>query len=668
MGKTGTSTKAKRSRPSQKPFEPGGKLDKPAVHRSGLFGLLERLTPGRVVFVLSLLTLLSYSNALGGDFLFDDNDQVIANRDIRSWKNVGDAFTTHVWSFRERSDKLRIPAPPPYYRPMFTIALTVEYQLFGLWPQGWHIVNLFLHILCAVGAYYVLLLLSQRNLVAAMAAMLFAVYPIHVESVSWISGITDPLFGVFFLASFYWYLKWRVSNRGLHLCLSLTFFLLGAFSKETSLSMVGLVFIHEAIGQGGAAGRRIVERLIPAFKAVLPFLAVSLVYLVPRYLVLGGLTWNNANAYQGPVLNLMWTFPWVVWTYVEHLLWPVGLSVAYDTKFITSAISFQFLRSALPLAVSLILLIRYRSRLDRSVWAGLALLFVPLLPVLDIRQLSEQYLLADRYLYIPVAGWCLLMAVALVWLADRDQKRTTPDNAESASKGAAARVASVLFAVLVLGLVVGCARENRNWTDDAALWSNAARVRPQFWGLHYNAALALIKGKRFAEARERLDRAADLKPGEAVIFDALGRAYDGMGDTESAVANFRQALEIDPTLFESLNNLGTVYFRNGDSISAERQFTAALLLEPKAVASRFNLGLCLARQGKYAEAVSQFELVTKASPSDGEAYYELGLAYEKSRRPSDALQALEAGRALARSPELTDKINEVLARLRVSQP
>jgi hypothetical protein len=214
---------------------------------AGLFGWLESLSSSRVIMLLSLLVCLAYANSLGGDFVFDDTEQIVENPDIRSWDNLARAFKTHVWAFRERPDVLRIPTPPPYYRPVFTVVLTAGYKLFELWPQGWHLISLLLHILCCVGVYYVLLQLSRNRSVAAVSAALFAVFPAHAESVSWISGMTDPLFGVFFLASFYFYLRFRECGGWRLLAGSLLLFTLAAFSKETALSLVILIFAYEFI-------------------------------------------------------------------------------------------------------------------------------------------------------------------------------------------------------------------------------------------------------------------------------------------------------------------------------------------------------------------------------------------------------------------------------------
>jgi tetratricopeptide (TPR) repeat protein len=529
---------------------------------------------------------------------------------------------------------------------MFTVLFTVGYHLFGLWPQGWHLLSLLLHVLSSIGVYYVLLLISGRGQVAAVGALIFAVFPIHVESVSWISGVTDPLFSLCFLASFYFYLRSRATGSRAQLSASLLLFALSAFSKEPALSMVLLVFIYELIKPDDqvSPGVSFSQAKSAALKT-LPFALVAAAYLTARYIVLGGLTWKNPHAYDGPVGDVLLTLPWVVVTYISHMLWPFDLSIAYHSSFVTSAASARFLVPAMILVAGAATLFGFRKRIGRQVWFALALIFVPLLPVLDLRQLSVEYLIFDRYLYLSVAGYGYLIGLALSRLAVKKQQAVR---------------ASAALVVMLLVFTAATARENRSWSDSYSLWSNAARIRPGFWAAHYNAALALIDMRRYGEAREALDRAARIAPDEPFIFDSHGRACQAMGDNAAAIENFKLALALDPEMFESLNNLGTVYFKSGDYQAAEKQFRLSLNLKPQAVAARFNLALCTSRQGRHADAAQELGRALEFSPDDAEILYELGLAQERLGRREEAENTLRRALSLSRNQGLTDKISEAV--------
>ncbi len=626
--------------------------------------MLAQLRGARAMLLIGLLAVLAYANSLGGEFVFDDTDQIVENQNIRSWDNLAKAFTTHVWAFRERGvspvGSLDVPPPLPYYRPLFTVMLTIEYHLFGLWPQGWHLVSLLLHILCAVGVFYVILLSSGRQIVALLASALFAVHPVHAESVAWISGMTDPIFGVFFLASFYLYLKARTASEHTPtqrraFVASLVMFLLSTFAKETALSLVLLIFGYEFVTTPSLK----VQRLIASLKRSAPYAITALFYLVPRYLVLGELMWRNPQAPSRPVSQVLLTLPLVICSYASHLIWPFGLSVTYQTSFVTNAASARFLVPAAVLLVLIITLATFRSRVSRDVWQALLLIIVPLLPVLNLGQVSqEEYLVFDHYLYLPAAGMSYLIALGLTHLASGELARR---------RHSFSTAIVVTTIVLVIGLTIANALENQPWANSYSLWSNAARVRPGYWAPRYNVGLALLDSRRFDEARDELERAASLKPDDPEVFDALGRAYEGMGDTAAAISSFEHALALDPSMVESLNNLGTAYFKRSDFPAAEKYFAAALAINPRASTALFNLGLCYSREGRSGDAIRQLERVRDLGFADDVTYYELGLAYEQVGRLADAVAALERAREITRSQDLAGRVLERLNGSQVSK-
>jgi tetratricopeptide (TPR) repeat protein len=632
---------------------------------------LEALDTRKIVLIIGLAASLAYANALGGQFVVDDTEQIVANQEIRSWSTIGQAFTTHVWAFQASGKLLRVPMPLPYYRPIFTVVLTVGYHIFGLWPQGWHLISLSLHIICSIGVYLVLFQFSSNKAASLVSALLFAVYPIHAESVCWISGMTDPLYASFFLFSFFSYLKYRAGESPRWwLWISLTLFTLSILSKEPAMAMVPLVFAYEMLGApksappDGASDAPQVPRqrsIVRAASLTLPFAAVAILYLVARFLALGALVWSNPAAHKGPFTDTLLTLPLVVISYATHLLWPVGLTFAYHTHSVTNPSTMEFLGPAIILGVSGCLLLAYRQHIRREVWFALALIFIPLLPVLDLKQLNEEYMVWDRYLYLPAMGVCYLVALGSRALVARF---TSTDKMGGGTDRDRHRVlAPVVLAGLLCILTIAAAGENRAWADSYSLWSKAATVRPGFWAAHYDVGLVLLDQGQFARALGPLQRAAQLAPAEPSVFDALGRTYRALGERDQAIASFEQALHLDPTFFESLNNLGTVYFDGGEYGKAEQCFVAALTIKPRALDARYNLGLSYVRDGRYRESIREFESIVGASPDDAQACYELGQAYAAAGRSEDARGALLRSLGLAKSKEVSDRVSEALEKL-----
>src|SRR5882762_5322434 len=172
---------------------------------------LEFLTTTRVLFIIIAATVLVYTNSLSGQFVFDDTKQILGNPTIHSWANVLHAFTRDVWDFQRATFTKDIP--PPYYRPLFTIYLTVGYKLFGAWEPGWHLLNLAIHTGSTVTVFFLVRRLSNKMLVATVAALCFGLHPAHVESVSWISGVPDPLAALFYIPSLMWYMRYREEDK-----------------------------------------------------------------------------------------------------------------------------------------------------------------------------------------------------------------------------------------------------------------------------------------------------------------------------------------------------------------------------------------------------------------------------------------------------------------------
>ena len=243
-----------------------------------------------------------------------------------------------------------------------------------------------------------------------------------------------------------------------------------------------LVFGYELVDTPG----KLITRVKFAAQRTWPFAAASLVYLIPRYLVLGELMWTNPQAPDRPFINTLLTLPFVLMSYLLHLAWPVGLSVTYDTRFITNAASPMFLLPAAVFAAVAAALFIYRKRVSREVWLALLLIFVPLVPVLKLGQVSrEEYLVFDHYLYLSVAGWAYLIAIGLTSFGAL--------NLRGPAGLKRAKTALAAMAVILLVSAAAAARENRAWADSYALWSNAAECGRRFGGLTTTWDLCCLK-------------------------------------------------------------------------------------------------------------------------------------------------------------------------------
>jgi hypothetical protein len=456
------------------------------------------------------------------------------------------------------------PPPLPYYRPIFTVMLTIEYQIFGLWPQGWHLISLLLHILASVGVFYVILLWSRRRLIALFAAALFAVHPVHAESVSWISGMTDPLFSIFFLASFYFYLRSRrasepgdrrdksasISNSRRALALSVVSFVIALFKGDGVESGAARIRLRVDRDPG-----QVNNASSPRARQALPYAAASMLYLIPRYLVLGESMWVNPQAPERPFIYDLD----VAFCRGQLSLSPLlaGWLELSATRFITSASSPMFLLPSLMILACAIGLFAYRNRINREVWLGLLLIFVPLMPVLRLGQVSRRVSglrplsLSFRSRFCLSSGDWLCETGGFESRAPANSRRAMPSLFTMAGL-LLTTVESPQSRIALVGLIRAVVSRSSRACRPTGRHTTTLALRFLTW----------VVSPRLAA----IARAAALKPDEAIVFDALGRACEGAGDWSEAERSFKRALELDPLLFESLNNLGRSYFKRNDYV------------------------------------------------------------------------------------------------------
>jgi tetratricopeptide (TPR) repeat protein len=531
--------------------------------------------------------------------------------------------------------------PPPYYRPLFTAYLTLNYKLFGLWEPGWHLMNLLVHIGATVAIFFLIKRLSRDQMTATFAAVLFGLHPAHVESVSWISGIPDPLAALFYVPSLIWYIRYRTEGQTKFLVASLIAFGLSALCKETPLALPLVFIVWELARTKGrqsvvARGREIIFRMIP-------FAVLAAAYLALRFAVLGRISWKHPFMAQVPDSAIWMTVPYVFVKYLQHLAAPFYLSLIYGTSFVTSAADARFLAPLAIIGGLALLLWIYRKQLPAQIWIALALIVAPLLPVLNLKVFHYEYIIQDRYLYLPSIGFCYLIAI-LIMQFSRVRKQ----------------LATALAVIIILAFGAGTFAQNRVWHDAAALWWRAVHYSPDSWSTHYNLGLAYLDQKQYQAALNELVEARRLNPREPTVLNNLALAQAGVGDYLSAIALLREALKIDPTLVEAHNNLGAFLFERNQLNDARMELLEVLRHDPQSVSAHFNLGRTLAAMDEHEPAAREFLIVLAADPNDVAARYGLAASYAATNRRPEAIteysRALQMDRDLKRSEEMRSKL------------
>lgn len=617
----------------------GGRSRADAAARAPTQGVLDQ---SRALFLIVAATVLAYANSLGGAFVFDDTKQIAGNPALRSWSNLARAFTSDVWSFQRGT--LTKDIPPPYYRPLFTAYLTLNYKLFGLWEPGWHLINLAVHCGATVAIFFLIKRLSGDRLIATLAALLFGLHPAHVESVSWISGIPDPLAALFYVPSLIWYVRYRTEGGKRFLIAAVVAYGLSALCKETPLALP-LVFIvweftrTRTRQSWSTRGREIVPQMVP-------FAMVAAAYLALRFAVLGRISWKHPFMAQVPDSAIWMTVPYVFVKYLQHLIAPFYLSLIYGTSFITRAADPRFFLPVALIAVLAILLWTYRKRLPGQAWIALALIIAPLLPVLNLRVFHYEYIIQDRYLYLPSVGFCYLIAILIVRLSKTRKQ-----------------IATLLAIVIIVAFGGGTVAQNNVWHDAVSLWRRAVHYSPDSWSTHYNLGLAYLNQRQYQAAINELEKARQLNPREPTILNNLALAQEGTGDNLAAIVILREALKLDPTMIEAHNNLGAFLLERKNFKEARMELLEVLKHDPQSVPARFNLARTLAGLSEHELAIREFQTVLAADPNDVAARYELAASYAELNRNPEAIaeysRALQMDRDPVRAAEMKGKLESV---------
>lgn len=449
-----------------------------------------------------------WSVALKNGFVYDDHKYIVGNPWIKDIVFTKDIFSSSTSGFSP------MDAPSNTYRPMLYMLYMTEYLAFGLKPLYFHLVNIVAHIVNALLVFLMALFLLERQgrealLPALFAGLAFGLHTINSEVVNWASASTELFFTLFVLAGINLYLR---RQSGL---LSAPFFLVALLFKETAVALPVIVFFHDL-----SRGAPIRER----WKSYAFFIAAGAVYGLMRLSAIGGVMHHKQIAFSflDTVVNI---FP-LVSVYFGKLVFPASLSALYEFHPARSVFDVRVLGGVL-ITLSFFAAVFF-TRKKPAIIAGLAMIMVPLLPVLYVPALSSSAI-ADRYLYLPSAGLAIILAALL-----------------SMANGKAFKVSLAVASAVLAAWAAGSVSRSQVWMSDHTLWRDAVEKAPNAPNAHYNYAWASQNAGDTASAITHYRRAAELAPSADAHFN-LGVILMNSAMIEEAEAEFLAALAIDPS-------------------------------------------------------------------------------------------------------------------------
>ena len=588
-----------------------------------------------LLLALALLaaTMLAYAPALDAGYVWDDDDYVTQNPLL--WEPDG---LRRIWLSTDQ---------PSQYFPLTYTSFRLEHALWGLEPFGYHLVNVLLH---AANALLLVAVLGRLGLPGAwLAGALFALHPVHVESVAWITERKNTLSTLFFLLALLAWLRFDAAppRAGRHFyAASLGAHALALLAKTTACTFPAAQLLALWVKGRPLTRSRWLE--------VAPFLALGI--------AMGLVTLWWERMHQGTrgerfamsLAESALVAGRAVWFYLGKLAWPAELVFSYPRFEVDPSRAVHWL----PLLALLVLLAALwlgRRALGRGPVAALVFFVAMLSPVLGFIPLYTFLYtwVADHYQYVASMGPLALFAGAVArW------------------PGARAPRASAAASLLLLAALGALSfTQSRTYRDAETLWRDVLAKNPASWMAHANLGRELLRAGRGVEALPHYREAARLRPDLATPHAGLGAALLQAGDSEGARAAFERALAVDADHWPAQRRLAALRWREGDREAAVLHYEAAARIAPRDADSRVALAQAQAAVGREADAEQSFRAALAQHPDHLGALrglVRLLTTCPGGRLPARGEASIPAERALALRPGQPALVG-LLARARAAE-
>ena len=540
--------------------------------------------------ILVVVTLLTYQPAWNGGFIWDDDEYVVNNELLTAPDGL-----RRIW--------FSLDSPSQYF-PLVYTSFRIEHALWGLNPVGYHWVNLLLHIVNALLVLRVLMALKVPG--AWLAGAIFALHPVQVESVAWITERKNVLMGFFFLLTLLAWIAFvdeRTKRPWRFYVLALILYVLSLSAKTTACTLPAALLLILWLQKKPINAERILQ--------IAPF------FLLGLGMGLVAVWWERYH--QGTSLALVPLGPierilvasHAVWFYLGKLIWPSSLTFIYPrwTIVATRPLEYAWLLAGAGLCAVIYF---GRRRLGRGVEVAAVFFVTTLSPVLGFIMLFTfcYTFVADHYQYLASIGPIALASAGVASLA-------------ATFKGSRKLILGT--ALCVIGaLAVLTWRQSAMYGDIETLWRTTLLRNPGCWMAYNNLGNTLMaynnlgntlyEANRIPEAMDLFKQALRINPDNDAAYYNLGTALALTGRMSEAIAQYEQALRIRPNFAKAHNNLGNALLLTGRTSEAIDQYEQALLIRPNFAEAHGNLGAALGQMGRISEAIEQVKAALRINP------------------------------------------------------
>lgn len=490
--------------------------------------------------VLFVAILLVYFNALNNDFVSDDRAAILNNPNIAN-------FSKYV--------------APALIGPVRALLLYLIYKIAGPVAIYFRMLNIFFHLGSTFIIFTLISILYNKRSIAFVSALIFAVHPILIESVAWISGGPYCQLSFFMLLGLIWYVLSK--NKPNYYYLSIVSFLAAISSGAPGVMLPVIIFLYEiSFGQIKNGWKRV----LPYFIILAVVVIVNLGLVGQRINSLNNQFYENANGLQNPFAQI----PVSITSYLHLIFWPDKLTL-YHTELQYTQGQFAFVVFIFLIFLGLVIWGWFK---NKSIFFWLSFFVVTLGP--SLTPLKIAWVVAERYVYLGTLGVIVVAVLFWYWLMEKSGEKYKP-------------LFYGIIAIIVIALSIRTIIRNVDWKNEDNLWVATDKVAPSGAPIHNNMGDVYARHGDYQKAIDEFTKATEINPGYADAFHNIANVYQMMGDADHAIAYYDKALSLNPNIWQSWQNLSAIYYQKGDYQQAYDDVEKAVALQPQNADLQNNL-------------------------------------------------------------------------------
>ena len=558
--------------------------------------------------ILLILCLFSFADTIRIPFMWDDTYEVERNPLIRNAK-ISDFFSLSYWrGYRTKRSSVDIPLKP--VSPVRALSLMLDYNLFQTKAWGYHLTNLLFHITNVFLVYIFVFFLFNERYLALISSILFAVHPIHIETVCWIKNRIDLLTSIFFLASLLVFIYFEKFSKKIYYIISLLLFVLGLFSKETVIVLPLVLGLYLVCFNEKLSWKDITIK-------TLPFWIVTLIFLLFEKFVVGA---DKVAIMTAKRFDQLWQHIYLVFETIGYYFYLLFLPLHYSPERYLP-IREKIIEPTVFVSIMVILLylfmMVYLFKVNKKLLFIASLILIPLLPVSNIIYLVTRPI-SEHRLYLSSISFCVIIAYFLLKL-----------------KNISFRFKNAVFISLIILLtsLYTYATISRiyNWRTQTTFWENAEKTSEPNSRVYINLGISYLWDGKIDKAMEKFKLAEEFSPNDPYLLNALGTAYISLNKYNDAIRVLNRSISLYPSFEYAWANLCWAYYNIGEKEKAIGMCEFAKKINPTLALSYIQLGQIYKKEGKIKEAEAEYKKSLELEFYPWDVHRDLIDMYEKNK-------------------------------------